>query len=294
MKALLLTLSCLLLLAVACGGEDVAPDSGSSSGSTTLAPDRPLGPDTASPDTSVAPSNATALPDKLVVTTNIELQVAALRQAYVEISGYARSHGGFVADAKLTDDGEQGFAFLRLRVPSTRHDDMVAQVRAFPNAELKREDSTAKEVTAEYIDLQSRLANLRATEAQYGQLLARTGTIEEVLQVTAKLDEVRGDIEQLEGRIKLIEDQADYATVSVQLALPPPAAERPAPAGGLSSPVEVLRDASSTSLTVAHAFLNIAIVLFVAGLWIVPAILVGLLARRRLRRPFETVKAWFG
>jgi hypothetical protein len=133
--------------------------------------------------------------------------------------------------------------------------------------------------------------NLRATEAQYQALLVRAGSIDDVLKVTAKLDEVRGDIEQLEGRIKLIEDQSEFATVAVHMTLPPVVAQ---PASGLQSPVRVLVDAVETSLTVAHAFLNVAVVLFVAGLWLVPALVIATLARRRLRRPVEAVKTWFG
>ena len=291
MKALLLALSCLLLLAAACGGEadDFGDTSGGSSGSSSS---QPLGPDTGAPDTSVA-STALALPDNVIVTTDIDLQVTQLRDAYVTLAGFARSHGGFVAEAKLNDDGEKGTAFLRLRVPTPRHDDVVTLVRDLPDSELQREESTAREVTAEYTDLQSRLVNMRATEAQYQELLDRATSIEAVLQVTAKLDDVRGDIESLEGRIKLIEDQSDFASVAVRLSLPPTPVVLPED-GGLTSPVEVLAGAAETSLTVAHAFLNIAIVILVAGLWVIPALLIAALAWRRLRRPLEVMKAWFG
>jgi Domain of unknown function (DUF4349) len=289
MKALLLTLSCLLLLAAACGGEDLDSNGASSSGSSAGAA---LGADVDAPDAGFVQSSAFTLPDKLIVTTNVDLEVTALRQAYVAISGYARDLGGFVADAQLNDDTDGGSAFLRLRVPAPRHDELVASIRDFAGAEVKREESTAKEVTAEYTDLQSRGTNLQATEAQYQQLLNRAGSIDDVLKVTAKLDSVRGDIEQIEGRIKLIEDQSDFATVAVRLALPPPVVAEPA--SGLPSPVTVLVDAFATSLTVAHAVLNLIIVLFVAGLWIIPASLIAALAWRRLRRPAEAVRAWFG
>jgi hypothetical protein len=248
-----------------------------------------LAPD-AAPDGGTGAFSAFSLPDRLIVTTSLDLEVSGLRRAYVEIGGYARDLGGFVADAQLSDEGEGASAFLRLRVPATRHDDLVAAVRGVADAEVQREDSTAKEVTAEYTDLQSRVVNLRATEAQYQQLLNRAGTIDEVLKVTARLDQVRGEIEQVEGRVKLIEDQSDFATVAGRLSLPAIVVES---SGGLPSPAAVLVDALATSLTVAHALLNIAIVLFVAGLWIVTALLIAVPARRRLRRPVEAMKAWF-
>lgn len=291
MKALLLPLFCLLLLAVACGGEPSESDSSSTAGASSADSANPaLGPDILPPDT--APQSSTqALPDRLIVSTNIELGVADLRDAYVEISGYARGYGGFVAEAHLDDDGDEGSAFLRLRVPSSNHDQIVADVRDFPNAELQSEESTAKEVTEEYVDLQARLANLRETEAQYHELLDRTGSVEEVLPVTTKLEEVRSDIERLEGRINLLEDRIDYASVAVRLATLPPAPVAEA-SDGPTSPIEVLEGASETSLTVALAFLNIAIVLFVIALWVIPAALIAILARRYLRGPVASMKTW--
>jgi Domain of unknown function (DUF4349) len=289
MKALLFTFVCLSVLAVACGGEEFGPESnsaGSSSGSLAVGPD--VAPD-ASTDSATTSSALTA-PDRLIVTTDIDIEVGALQEAYVDISGRARDLGGFVADAQRSAAEEQESAFLRLRIPAPRHEELLTALRNLPDANVTREESTAREVTAEYTDLRSRLTNLQATEAQYRTLLTRAGDIEDVLKVTAKLDQVRGDIDQTEGRIKLLEDQSDFATVAVRLRLPPPVEAR----SGLASPLDVLVDAATTSLTVAHAALNVAVVLFVAGAWLIPATLIALLVRRRFRRQFAAVKTWFG
>ena len=284
MKALLLALSCLAILAAACGGsESVSKDGGSADRSD--ASGAPAG-----PDTGVLQSDVKAVETKLIVTSIIDLEVKSLRDAYSTIARLARDTGGFVADARFNDSGdENATASLRLRIPATGHDEFVASLRSLDDSEVKREESTAREVTAEYTDLQSRLVNLQHTEAQYQQLLTRAGTIDEVLKVTAKLDSVRGDIEQVQGRINLIDDQSDYATVSVRLSLPPVAATTD---GGLPSPLKVLVDALEASLVVAHALVNGLVVLLVAGLWLVPAGVIAVLAWRRLRRPIEAVKQW--
>jgi hypothetical protein len=285
MKALLLAFSCLVLLAVACGGEDFNSDNSSSGGSAGA----PAGPDAGAIDNSAAATSTQLLLDKLVVTTDIDVEIEELRPAYVAISRLARDFGGFVEDAQINDAQDDASAFLRLRVPSLRHDEVVASIRGLSDAEVKREQSTAREVTAEYTDLQSRLTNLQVTEAQYQTLLQPAGTIEEVLKVTAKLDEVRGEVELVEGRIKLLDDQTGYATIAVSLAPPVTAAS-----SNLPSPLRVLVDSLATSLTVAHAALNLAIVLFVAGLWLIPAAAIAALLWRRFRRQFQTFKAWLG
>jgi hypothetical protein len=288
MKALLLALTCLALFAVACGGSDSASDGGASVGSTNQS-SGPAAPDTAAPNTSAA-----AIDAKLVVTSTLELHAKSLRDSFDAIARLAREAGGFTAEARLSDSGdESSTASMRLRVPAARHDDFVTAVRAIEGVETKREESNAKEVTAEYTDLESRLINLQRTEAQYQQILTRAASIDEVLKITPKLDATRGEIEQVQGRIKLLEDQSAYATVNVRLALPPVVATTEE-SQGLPSPLKVFVEAMDTSLVVAHAVANALVVLLVAGLWLLPAGAIGLLAWRRFRRQIEAFGKWIG
>lgn len=294
MKALLLALSCLALLAAACGGDSRFSDGGGSVDSATsggAAAGAPTAPDTAAQQQT---TTTTAADTKLIVTSTIDLQVDSLRDSYDTISRLAREAGGFVAEARLSESGDaSGSASLRLRVPASRHDDLVASLHGLDGATVKREDSNAKEVTAEYTDLQSRAVNLQRTEAQYQALLGRAGSIDEVLKVTAKLDSVRGDIEQLQGRINLLDDQSDYATVTVKLSLPPVvAAPVEDKAKGLPSPVRVFVDAMDKSFVVAHALLNVTVVLIVAGLWLLPAGVISILVWRRFRPQLERAVKW--
>ncbi len=279
-KALSVLISGLLLFAVACGGSDadLAPARGGSTGAAAAT----------GPDLGKDSANALPLDEKLIVTTNIELEVEDVRGVYSTISQTARDFGGFVAEAQVSDDQDDPSAFLRLRVPASLHDEVLAVIRGVGSDGVKHEDSRAVEVTAQFTDLQSRLTNLEATEAQYQQLLDRAGSIDEVLQVTARLDNVRSDIEQVQGRLNLLNDQTGFATISVSLS----SVAAPA-ASNLAPPLEVLSTALETSLVVAHATVNGLIVILVAGLWLVPATLVALLTWKKLRRPLETLKAWF-
>jgi hypothetical protein len=292
MKALLLALTCLALLAAACGGDSRFADGGGSADTATSggSAGAPAAPDAAAQQTV---TTTTAVDTKLIVTSTVDLEVDSLRDSYDTISRLAREVGGFVAEARLSDSSDaSGSASLRLRVPATRHDDLVASLRGLDGATVKREDSNAKEVTAEYTDLQSRVVNLQRTEAQYQALLSRAGSIDEVLKVTAKLDSVRGDIEQLQGRIRLLDDQSDYATVTVKLSLPPIAASVGEPDKGLPSPIRVFEDAMDRSFVVAHATLNVVVVLFVAGLWLLPATVATLLVWRRFKPQLERAVKW--
>ncbi len=89
------------------------------------------------------------------------------------------------------------------------------------------EQSNASDVTEEFTDLQSRLRNLEATETQLLRLLERAETISDILTVQDRLNAVQNDIEFVKGRLQLIDDLTDLATITVHLrpveGAPPPA-----------------------------------------------------------------------
>ena len=74
-------------------------------------------------------------------------------------------------------------------------------------------------MTEEYVDLQSRLKNLEATEAQLLKIMERSGTIPDVLAVQRELTNVRGQIEMTKGRMQYLERNVEMASITVNLAL---------------------------------------------------------------------------
>jgi hypothetical protein len=79
------------------------------------------------------------------------------------------------------------------------------------------ETTTARDVTEEYVDLEAQLRNLQATEAQYLTLLERAENVEEILKVQKELSTVRGQIEQIEGRMQYLEQTSETSLIEVTL-----------------------------------------------------------------------------
>jgi hypothetical protein len=215
---------------------------------------------------------------KIVVNTSIELRVEGVANAYQAITRLVRSAGGYVAESNVSGDSASGSATVRVRVPATMHDEVVAGLRAL-STRVVRETTNAKEVTAEYTDLESRLRNLQRNEAQYQTFLGQAKTIDEVLTVNGRLEAVRGQIEETQGRINLLNDLSDDATISVAMSAPM--------AGGahLPGPLEVLERALAFSGTLAVVLANVAVLVAVAALWALPvgaACLGGWRVTRRL------------
>ena len=164
-----------------------------------------------------APAALASIDDrKIVQTAALRLQVDAVGASFEDVGRIATAAGGFVASSNFSFQGDRQVASLTVRVPATRYQDVLSQVRAL-GAKVDSEVSNASDVTEEYSDLQARLRNLEATEGQLLALLGRAETITDILQVQDRLNFVRGQIEQSQGRMALLDKLTDLATITVRL-----------------------------------------------------------------------------
>jgi hypothetical protein len=168
---------------------------------------------------------------KIIRTARLELDVEDVSAAVTEVEDVAEAAGGWVSASSVfvdraSDDESPRrteTATVTIRVPADAYRSVVSQLRSLAE-EVKSETSEASEVTEEYTDLQARLRNQEATEAELLKLLERAETIPDILTVQEKVDQVRLEIERLQGRINVLDSLTSMATITVELAVPTPAA----------------------------------------------------------------------
>ncbi len=183
---------------------------------------------------SAAPSDggALALPDvlgrKIVMVSTVSVGVKDVAGAFEDVQNIALVDGGFLASSSFGHQDDQETASVTIRVPSDKYQDALASVRKL--GDVQTEESNSNDVTQDYTDLQSRLHSLQAALQQYLSFLNSAGDIGQVLQVQDRINQTQSDIEQTQGRINLLNNQTDLATITVHLAPVVPA--KPEPKGG--------------------------------------------------------------
>jgi len=163
--------------------------------------------------------NAAPIEQRIIKTGEVSVEVPDVFAAVGRVRAFALELGGYVGGSQAGSD-DQG-ATLTLRVPAARFDEALERLRAL-DGEVIAEATRESDVTRQIVDLGARIANLEASEASYRVLLDRAERIDDVLAVQARLDGVRGEIEQLEAQLQEIEGDADLSTLTVSLI---PAAE---------------------------------------------------------------------
>lgn len=158
---------------------------------------------------------------KIIKTGSLELVVKKVGEAVSQITEMVTKKEGFVSDSNVyTREDKSQYGYITVRVPAKHFEETMNELKAL--AEIVEEESVSGiDVTEEFVDLQSRLKNLRIEEEQYQKIVQRAWEIEDVLNATEYLFDTREEIERIEGRIKYLENLTDLATIRVSLSEEP-------------------------------------------------------------------------
>ena len=174
---------------------------------------------------SVSNAASQAIERKIIRNANLTVEVTSPTESQRKIFSAAESHGGFVVTSEMTqqtsnDKSKPEMSVnLVVRVPASQFDQVMEEIRAVANR-VVQEKRAGQDVTEEFIDLEARIKNQKALEAQFLEIMKRAGKVEDALNVQRELADVRTEIEKLEGRKRFFENQASLSTINVTLQTP--------------------------------------------------------------------------
>ncbi|MFN8617167.1 MAG: DUF4349 domain-containing protein [Dehalococcoidia bacterium] len=223
---------------------------------------------------------------KIIFTATMELNASDVGRAFNDASSLATGNGGYIEKSAFSNDPNDNTkrsATLTIRVPAQNYDSLLASLRTMNGVGVVTEGSNSNEVTEQYIDLQSNQRNLERTEQQYLELLKQAKSIQEVLTVQDRLTSVRSQIEQIQGRLKVLDQRIEFATINLTVS-PVVARVEDKPKDSDWSLRGVLVGSFEQSVEAARYVAAGAIVLGVAMAWLVVPLSLGLLAVLRFRK----------
>ena len=234
-------------------------------------------------------------PRLIIYTGNIDLVVKDTRQTITAITAMAKEAGGYVADANIHTYSGAPQGSMTIKVPAESYQDVLQQLRDLA-IRVERETSSTQDVTEEFVDLGARKENLQVTEQALQELLAtrqKTGRTEDILEVYRELTNIRGQIEQIQGRLNYLERSAAMSTIEVSLT--PDELAQPLTVAGWE-PSGTAREALRSLINAFQGFVDfwiwvIIFVLPVAIAWLLPPIIVIWLFVRWLRKRKARKKA---
>lgn len=230
---------------------------------------------------------------KIIKNGDVTLEVENASITTNRITTFAVAAGGYVLSVQSQgQSGQARSAMVSVAVPVDRFEAVMEQIRG-AGVRVLSEQATGQDVSQEYVDLQSQLSNLEATQARIREFLSQAKTVEEALNVNAQLTEIEGQISQIKGRVQFLQQRAAYSTITAQLQELPPATPTPGPlATATATPRpttipwqldDTVNNATNTLSTVAQSIASFAIWLGIVGVPLLLPFALGWLLFRTLR-----------
>ena len=151
----------------------------------------------------------------IVHTARMSLVVDDVAHTVDSIANVASGLGGWVVNS---DRSSRHSGSIAIRVPAQSLDEAFLRVEALA-LEVESRAVTSEDVTDEYVDSQSRLVSLRATEERLLSFLDRAGKVEDALLVQKEISELQQQIEEIQGRLNFLEQTAAFSLLEVSLKL---------------------------------------------------------------------------
>jgi len=152
---------------------------------------------------------------QLVYNAELELTVRNLKGVGAHIKQTVEKFGGYVSESTAESDQHLAQGTVTARVPTKHYKQALAALRKIGKVRKLRE--WTDDVTEEYIDVTTRIANQRALEARLLMLVQKnTASLKDLVDVENKLSEVRTAIETQEGRLRFLKNRLSYSTISIK------------------------------------------------------------------------------
>lgn len=152
---------------------------------------------------------------KITYNIHLSLQVEDVSQTMDRITQDVKKIGGYVAESYQDSFNANDNARITLKVPADQLEEYQASLSGL--GKMLNQQTTANDITSQYYDAETRLRNWEAQEQRYLDLFKEAKTLDDILKVENALSNIRSQIEQLKGQLKLWDHEVDYSTIQLNL-----------------------------------------------------------------------------
>jgi len=170
--------------------------------------------------------NAAQIERLVIQNANITIVVSDVDSRMNDIMLMAEKMGGFVVSSNRYESSTyQGLTNtyievpegqVQIRVPAEKLDEALDQIKK-DVVNVQNETRSGQDVTAEYVDLKSRLVNLQAAEEQLNKIMQDATDTEDVVNIFNQLVYYREQIELVKGQMKYYEEAAALSSINVTI-----------------------------------------------------------------------------
>jgi len=153
---------------------------------------------------------------RIIKDGRLGLQVVNLQDAKQKIDSLVKWAGGYYANENLKNSDNQSGYELVIRIPSVNFERFIGSDERGSGKVLYKEIQ-ARDVTEEFVDLQSRLNSKRNSLARYNEIMKKANSVKDIIEIEESIRVLQEEIESTEGRIRYMTDCVDYSTLNMTI-----------------------------------------------------------------------------
>ncbi|MBL4650873.1 MAG: DUF4349 domain-containing protein [Aureispira sp.] len=154
---------------------------------------------------------------KIIRTGEMKFKVTNLEKSTKVIQALTQKCNGFISSMNQNNSNYLASNILAVRIPLDQFDYFLFQIKEEAlYADYIRVN--AKDVTEEFIDIESRLKNKKEVQRRYIEILQnKAKTVEDVLAAEEKIRVIQEEIESKEGRLRYLKDNVTLSTINIEM-----------------------------------------------------------------------------
>lgn len=153
---------------------------------------------------------------KIIKDGRIGLKVADLEKTKTRIDTLVRSYDGYYANENFNNSDWESSYNLKIRLPFSNFEKFIAVIES-GIGEVLYKGIDARDVTDQFIDLETRLETKRNYLSRYNDLLKQAKSIKEILDIEEKIRVLEEEIDSTTGRLKYLSDLVEYSTLDLTI-----------------------------------------------------------------------------
>ena len=146
-------------------------------------------------------------------TEDLDALLEAIAQRVTELGGYVENQRVYNGSAYASRRSRS--ASMTVRIPANLLDGFIDHVANQTN--IVSQYTTVDDVTLTYVATESRVAALETEQARLLELMAQAQTMSDLLEVEARLTDVRYELESVTTQLNVLKNQVSYGTVNLNL-----------------------------------------------------------------------------
>lgn len=219
--SLTLVLTLLLVLLAGCGANSSAPMADYAVKEEAMA-EAPMMQASGNSLTSSGAKESSEVPEnrKFIITVDMSAETEDMDTLLVHLDKKIAALNGFVEGQNIYNGSNYSSrryrsASLTVRIPADDVDQFTEEVSGIAN--VVRTNKNLEDVTLQYSDTENRVKALETEQGRLLELMEMADNLSDLLEIEARLTDVRYELERYSSQLRLYDNQIDYATIYLNI-----------------------------------------------------------------------------